>query len=106
MDLDELIVSVYCLIDEELKAWLWGQSLRQRGPAPKLSDAEVLTIEMVGEYLSLSQDKGIFNYFRCHYSHFFAALGRLHRSTFARQAANLWKAKECLWQRLLAWTHQ
>jgi hypothetical protein len=29
---------------------------------------------------------------------------RVHRTTFARQSANLWKAKELLWQRLLAET--
>lgn len=105
MDLDDLIVSVYCLIDDELKAHLSGQSLRQRGPNPTLADAEVLTIETVGEYLSISQDKRIFDYFRRHYSHFFPALGRIRRTTFVRHAANLWKAKEHIWQRLLSRTH-
>lgn len=105
MDLDDLIVSVYCLIDDEFKDWLSGETLRQRGPSPTLSDAEVLTIEAVGEYLGFSQDKGIFDYFQRHYAHFFPALGQVHRTSFVRQAANLWKAKECLWQRLLAWTH-
>jgi hypothetical protein len=28
----------------------------------------------------------------------------VHRTTFARQAANLWKVKERLWQELLAYT--
>lgn len=105
MDLDDLIVSVYCLIDDELQQWLSGETLRERGPTPTLSDAEVLTIEAVGEYLGFSQDKGLFDYFRRHYAHFFPALGRLHRTTFTRQAANLFKAKEHLWQRLLARTH-
>ena len=82
MDLDNLIVSVYCLIDDELTAWLSGQTLRQRGPTPALSDAEVLTIEAVGEYLGFSQDKGLFAYFRRHYAHFFPALRSLHRTTF------------------------
>lgn len=104
MDLDDLIVSVYCLLDDELGEWLSGESLRQRGPAPKLSDAEVLTIEAVGEYLGFSQDKAIFGYFRHHYAHFFPALGYIRRTTFVRQAADLWKAKECLWQRLLSRT--
>ena len=34
-------------------------------------------MEIVGEYLSLSQDKAILDYFRRHYSHFFPAMGRL-----------------------------
>jgi hypothetical protein len=75
--------------------------LRQRGPAPKLSDAEVLTIEIVGEFLGLDTDKALHRYFRRHYSEWFPALRFVHRTTFARQAANLWKVKEHLWQELL-----
>jgi hypothetical protein len=97
MDLDTLIVTVFCLLDDALD----GQRLRQRGPQPQLSDAEVLTMEMVGEYLSLDQDKAIFTYFRRHFGHFFPALRHVHRTTFARQAANLWRVKERLWQQLL-----
>lgn len=105
MDLDNFIVSVYYLIDDELTAWLSGKTLRERAPNPTLSDAEVLTIEAVGEYLGLSQDNELFGYFRRHYAHFFPAVVQLHRTTFVRQAANLWRAKEKLWQRLLARTH-
>jgi hypothetical protein len=53
MDLSTFIVSVFCLIDDRLK----GRRIRQRGPAPKLSDSEVLTIEIVGEFLGLDTDK-------------------------------------------------
>jgi hypothetical protein len=55
MDLSIFIISVFCLVDDQLK----GRRIRQRGPAPKLSDAEVLTIEVVGEFLELDTDKGI-----------------------------------------------
>ena len=99
MDLNTFIVAVFCLVDDRLKG---GPRLRQRGPAPKLSDAEVLTIEIVGEFLGLDTDKGIYRFFRRHYAQWFPALGEIHRTTFARQAANLWKAKECLWQELLS----
>jgi hypothetical protein len=71
--------------------------LRSRGPQPTLFDSEVLTMEVVGQYLGLSQDKALFDYFRTHYSHFFPALSQLHRTTFTRQAANLWKVKERVW---------
>lgn len=101
MDLDTLIVTVFCLVDDALAAALDGKPVRQRGPRPLLADAEVLTMEAIGEYLGMDQDKAIFAYFRCHYSHFFPALRRLHRTTFARQAANLWRVKEKLWQHLL-----
>ncbi len=50
MGLSTFIVAVLRLMDDRLKD---RGPLRQRGPAPKLSDAEVLTIEIVGEFLAL-----------------------------------------------------
>ena len=97
MDLSTFIVSVFCLIDDRLK----GRHIRQRGPTPKLSDVEVLTIEIVGEFLGMDTDTGIHLFFKRHYGEWFPTLGEVHRTTFARQAANLWKVKECLWQELL-----
>jgi hypothetical protein len=97
VDLNTFIVSVFCLIDDRLKGW----RIRQRGPTPKLSDSEVLTIEIVGEFLGIDTDKAIHHFFQRHYAEWFPALGELHRTTFARQAANLWKIKEHLWQELL-----
>ena len=98
MDLSTFIVAVFCLIDDRLK----GKRIRSRGPAPKLSDAEVLTIEVVGEFLGLDTDQDIHLFFRRHYGEWFPTLGEVHRTTFSRQAANLWKVKERLWQELLA----
>ena len=100
MDLNTFIVAVFCLIDDRIE----DRALRARGPLPRLSDAEVLTLEIVGEFLGLDTDKAIFRYFRRHYGEWFPALGEVHRTTFARQAANLWKIKERLWQELLGLT--
>lgn len=100
MDLDSLIIAVFCLVDDALPRVVRGR-LRRRGPRPVLRDSEVLTVELVGEYLGLGRDTELFAYFRRHYRHFFPALAGVHRTTFARQAANLWRVKEALWQRLL-----
>ena len=100
MDLDSLIIAVFCLVDDTLPQAAPGR-LRERGPRPVLADAEVLTIEVVGEHLGLDRETELFSYFRRHYPHFFPGLRRVHRTTFTRQAANLWKVKEALWQRLL-----
>ncbi len=97
MDLNTFIVSVFCLVDDRLK----DKRIRQRGPAPKLSDAEVLTIEIIGEFLGIDTDEGIYLFFKRHYGEWFPTLGEVHRTTFARQSANLWKVKEYLWQQLL-----
>jgi hypothetical protein len=100
MDLSTFIVAAFCLVDDRLK----GERIRQRGPAPKLSHAEILTIEIVREFLGLHTDKDIYLFFRRHYGEWFPALGEVHHTTFARQAANLWKVKERLWQELLSST--
>jgi len=97
MDLSTFVVSVFCLVDDRLK----GKRPRKRGPAPKLSDSEVITMEVVGEFLGIDTDKGIFEFFKRHYPGWFPALKGVHRTTFTRQAANLWKVKEALWQHLL-----
>jgi hypothetical protein len=97
MNLDDFIITCFCWIDEMMPTITHGQRLRQRGPMPQLADSEVLTMEVVGTYLGLSQDKALFAYFHQHYQHFFPALAEVHRTTFVRQAANLWVIKERLW---------
>ena len=39
------------------------QKLRQRGFKPGLSDSEMITIEIVAEFLSIDTDKGAWEYF-------------------------------------------
>jgi hypothetical protein len=95
VDLDTFIVATYCLVDDHLQH---EPTLRQRGPRPALADAEVVTMEIVGEFLGLATDTALVAYFRQHYGHFFPALRRIHRTTFVRQAANLWVVKARLWQ--------
>jgi Transposase DDE domain len=54
-------------------------------------------MEVVGEFLGLDQDVAIYTYFRREHPDFFPALTRIHRTTFARQAANMWVVKERVW---------
>jgi hypothetical protein len=101
MDLDIQVIAVFCRIGDALKILFHGQRLRWSGSESRLSDAEVLTVEAVGEFLGFSQDTALYRCFRRHYSHFFPAMAQVHRTTFVRQAANLWRVKEQVWQRLL-----
>lgn len=101
MDLDNIIINFFCPIDDAVKEILKGQRLRERGPNPIMADSEVLTMEIVGEFQSISQDKKIFRYFRDNFSHFFPGLKKISRTTFTRQASNLWKVKAMVWQYLL-----
>lgn len=99
MTLDDYMLTVFCLVDDQLKA-LHLDNVRQRGFAPQLSDSEIITIELVGEFLGLDQDTQLFWYFRRHHADAFPALCHVHRTTFLRQAANLWAVKQRLQQHL------
>jgi hypothetical protein len=57
--------------------------LRGRGPSPKLSDSEVLTMGIVVEFLGFGSDKAIYDYFRTHWLVLFPNL--VYRTTFVRR---------------------
>lgn len=91
MPIDEFIIAVFCCIDTLMQRLTATRPLRQRGFAPRLGDSEVLTMEIVGEFLGFDTDKQIWQYFRQHWRPWFPGLGA--RSTFGRHAANLWAVK-------------
>jgi hypothetical protein len=82
----ELLLLVLCLVDDELKAL--GPP-RSRGPAATLADSEVVTIEVVGELWGIADDRALLDHFLSYHAAEFPALASVHRTTFARQAANL-----------------
>lgn len=92
MSLDNFIITAYCFIDDILKNILNGKKLRQRGIAPKLEDAEVITMEIIGEFLGIDTDKGIWCYFHQHWLKWFPELGS--RANFVKQASNLCMVKQ------------
>jgi len=98
MDRDIFIITVYCLVVEQYRFTTSAYGLRRGGFDPALTDEEVITMEICGEYFKLNRDKDIFAYFHAHYRHFFPALR--DRSLFVRQAANLWQVKAAIQQRL------
>jgi hypothetical protein len=98
MERDEFIITVYCLVCEHYQVIKTTYPLRRGGFAPALSDEEVITMEICGEYFKFSTDKDLFAYFRTHYAHFFPQL--TDRTLFVRQAANLWQVKAAIQQRL------
>jgi hypothetical protein len=100
IDLESFIITVFCTIDDFLRQSC--PKLRQRDPAPTLADSEVLAIEAVGEFLRIDTDRELDAYFRRHFGDLFPGLLTIHRTTFARQAANLWVIKSRLWQHLTA----
>jgi hypothetical protein len=87
MDLTTLIVAVYCVLDDAYQL-CFPTRVRAHGPHAYLADPEVLTMEVIGSWLGLEQDKALFDYFRRHWTSLFPALRHLPRTTFVRQAAN------------------
>ena len=100
MSIEEFIITVFCIIDDELKKVLNGRKLRARGRYPQLTDSEVISMEVVGEFLGKDCDKSIWEYFKSHWLHFFPMIP--DRSNFARQAANLHCIKQMIQERLAA----
>jgi len=98
MPIDQFIIEVFCLIDDELQKLFPGKKLRQRGRRPELSDSEVITMEIVGEFLGKDCDTDIWKYFMMHWLHFFPRIP--DRTNFAKQAANLHVVKRMLQENL------
>jgi hypothetical protein len=74
MLLEEFIIWVYCWTDENMSKVLGDVKLRSRGFQPKLSDSEIITMEIVGEFLSYGTDMAIWTYFKTHWLSFFLNL--------------------------------
>jgi hypothetical protein len=91
-NVEDFTLAVYCLVDDLLSELVRihtnGLGLRPGRMAPHLSDSEVITMMVVGEFLSLDSDKAIWKHFRRHGRHLFPRIG--DRSRFIRQGANLW----------------
>ncbi len=101
MPVEDFIISVFCWVEKSVANVVRPVvKLRQRGRQPRLSDAEVITMELVGEFLGYEGDKAIWSYFRRHWLAWFPALG--DRTSFLRQASNLWCVKQRLHEQLVA----
>lgn len=92
MPILDFIITVFCLIDDECKKL--PRPIRRGGFCPALSDSEIMTMEIVGEFLEIDTDTGIWRYFKEHWLDLFPKIG--DRTTFARQAANLHVVKQLL----------
>jgi hypothetical protein len=99
MERDTFIIMVYCLVVEQMNILRKSYPIRHGGFAPALSDEEVITIEICGEFFKHSTDKDLFNYFKAHYQDWFPNLK--DRTLFVRQAANLWQVKALIQQQIV-----
>jgi len=90
MNIERFIIEIYCCIEEKLR----GIKLRSRGFAPKLTDAELITMEIVGHLTHQNCTEWIYNYFKTHWQDWFPKLGS--RANFMKQSYNLSLVKQRL----------
>lgn len=98
MPREDFIIAVFCLVDDQLKKIILGQRLRTGGFPPKLTDSEVITMDIVGEFLGEDTDVGIWKYFKTHWLKLFPRLGS--RSNYVKQSASLWNFKQKIQEKL------
>jgi len=61
MPLAEFIITVFCWVTQGVETVTERVKLRTRGFAPRLSDSEVITMELVGELLGYEGDEAIWD---------------------------------------------
>lgn len=100
MSIEEFIIRVYLMVEVYYTQVVGETPLRQRGYAPKLTDIEAITIELVGEFLGLDCEKKMWEYFCRHWLHWFPNLGS--RSNFAKHIANLWHVNQLIHKEIIS----
>lgn len=97
MSIYEFIISVFLIIEQFYSA-IVIQPLRSRGFPPALSDIEILTIQIVGEFLGLDSDKNIWFYFKHNWFEWFPKLGSY--PNFCKHCAKLWHVSQQIMSQL------
>ena len=59
MSVDEFIITVFCLVEARLEELTSGVKRRTRGLAPRVSESEVITMEIVGEFWGYESEEAI-----------------------------------------------
>jgi len=88
------LISLYLSVEEKFKEAVAGRRLRSRGFEPALSDVELITIELFGEYQGHGNDKSIWRYIQTHWLDWFPKLGSY--KNFTKHCANLCWVKELI----------
>ena len=98
MPIDEFIIKIYLMVDDYYKKIVTNR-LRQGGYAPKLTDSEIITMEIVGEFLQMDTDSQIHQYFKQHWQTWFPQIGSY--PNFAKQCVNLLQVKTLIQQHIV-----
>ena len=93
MDLDTFVTVLYCLIDDWYKANVNMVESRGLGRPQQMSDAEILTIVIAGQWrvgVPWQSERGLVRYLMNHGLKWFPTM--LRHSQFNRRARQVWQA--------------
>lgn len=91
MDLETFLTTLYVWVDDWYQAEMRSQVKRRYGPPPRLSDSEVLTIAIAGQWgvgMPWQSERGVVRYMREHGRGWFPQM--LARSRFNERVRCLW----------------
>lgn len=91
MDLDTFIRTLYRLIDEWYEREMKTRMQRHAGAAVKMSDSEVLTVAIAGQWrvgVPWQSERGVVRYMLAHGQAWFPDM--LHKSQFNMRVRQLW----------------
>lgn len=98
MNPELLIIQLYLIIEQAYVSVVGNRRLRQCGPAPQLTDAEAITIEVFGEMQGHHTDAEIWKYAKQHWNDYFPKLQCY--ASFSKQCANLSNVKQKIFRLL------
>ncbi len=93
MDLDTFFTVLYVLVDDWYKAEIAASMSRRKAGKIKMSDSEVLTVALAGQWrigVPWQSERGLVRYLQAHGRHWFP--GMLERSAFNQRLRQLWGA--------------
>jgi hypothetical protein len=99
VDLDTFLTQLYVIVDDWYKAEMSKEMRRRTGPATKLSDSEVLTIAIAGQWrvgVPWQSERGVVRYMQKHGQGWFPNM--LQRSQFNERVRLLWSVLVSLQQ--------
>jgi DDE family transposase len=90
LDLDSFLTAVYTVVDDLYRERLAAALRRRPGPAPALSDSEVLTLAICAEWGTWDSERGFWRFARRRLRHLFPRL--VDQSEFNRRRRSLYPA--------------
>lgn len=93
MDLDTFLTTLYVLVDDWYRSQIQDRMQRRRGGKQRMSDSEVLTVALAGQWrvgVPWQSERGVVRYMQTHGRGWFPTM--LGRSAFNERVRQLWQA--------------